>query len=92
MTINRDGKSYDLTSDELKQAYEEYRKKKWDDGICRAVADNIENLCFDEITCGEFVIECLEEIENRLNADRDDYEDYDDIVFDIAESNKVWID
>jgi hypothetical protein len=40
----------------------------------------------------EFVDDCIAEILDRMEKDRNDYEMYDDVVFNVAESNDVWED
>ena len=92
MRIERGGKTYQLTWEELKEAYEEFRNDRWYCGIGYAIEHNADNLCFDEMSRSEFMMECIREIEDRLNDDRNDYEDYDGIVFSVAESNNVWRD
>lgn len=92
MKICRGGKIYVLTWGELREAYEEFRKDKWYRGIEYAIEHNANNLCFDEMSRSEFMMECIQEIEDRLNDGWNNYEDYDGVVFSVAESNNVWRD
>ena len=36
--------------------------------------------------------DCIAEILERMEKDRNDYEMYNDVVFNVAESNDVWED
>lgn len=93
MEIKRNGNTYELTPAEKEECYEEVREEKWRDQISYAIEDNIDNLRFsDGYPMEEFVDDCIAEILERMNDDRGDYEDYDDIVFSVAESNDVWED
>ena len=93
MTITREGNTYELTPAEKGKCYEEVREEKWREQIGYAIEDNIDNLRFsDGYPMEEFIDDCVKEIEERMNDDRNDYEKYQEIVFNVAESNDVWED
>lgn len=93
MTITRDGKIYALTASERAMAFEEELRERLWSGISCAVDDNSENLLFsDSYTEDEFIDDCVDEAWERFERDRGDFMDYDDIVFDMAESNDIWRD
>lgn len=92
MKITRDGKTYELTANELSLAYEEVRHQNWRDGIEEAIDRNSENLTFGlDYTVDEFISECIDKIEEGY-YDEDEEEKYDEILFDMAESLGVWED
>ena len=91
MIITRDGKTYQLTANELQLAYEEYLNSYCRGMIEDAIDRNAENLRFGaDFTMDEFIDECMADLNN------DDWiaeqERYDDVVFNTAESNDVWVD
>ena len=93
MEIEREGNTYELTPAEKEKCYEEVREDKWREQIGYAIEDNIDNLRFsDGYPMEEFIDDCVKEIEERMNDDRNDYEKYQEIVFNVAESNDVWED
>ena len=94
MKITRDGKTYDLTINELNLAYEEMRRITWrecmDDAISRAECDgNRRYGCL--MTRDEFLDECVEDL-----ADLYEIEDWDErcdeVLFDNAQSDGIWVD
>lgn len=92
MKITRDGKTYELTANELSLAYEEVRHQNWRIGIAEAIDRNCANLTFGlDYTMDEFIDECIDKIEEGYYDDDED-EWYDEIVFDMAESLDVWED
>jgi hypothetical protein len=93
MEIKREGNTYELTPAEKEKCYEEVREDKWREQIGYAIEDNIDNLRFsDGYPMEEFVDDCIAEILDRMEKDRNDYEMYNDVVFNVAESNDVWED
>ena len=91
MTIVRDGKTYELTQTEMIKIYDEIRLEAFRRGIGYAVDDNVDNLRFtDGYTMEDFIDDCVAEVYERIDNDRKDYDDYDAIVFEVAESNNVW--
>jgi len=93
MKIVRDGKTYELTANEMSLAYEEARKQNMRDGIIWSIERNSENLVFDpdECTMDEFIDECVDRMEEGYYSEDED-EKYDEVVFDMAESCGVWRD
>ena len=92
MKITRDGKTYELTMNEMDMAYREVLFNNWRYGILDAIDRNSENIRFgEEYTQDEFVDECVERIEEGY-YDEDEDEKYDEILFDMAESLGVWHD
>ena len=94
MMITRDGKTYELTGAEIAMAWEEQQRKIWRCGIEEAIENNSENLRFGtEYTMEEFVNECMEEfdIDDDLYSYADE-KNYEEIVFNVAESNGAWIE
>ena len=93
MKIVRDGKTYELTANELSLAYEEARKQNMRDGIIWAIERNSENLVFDpeEYTRDEFIDECVDRMEEGYYSEDEDAK-YDEVVCDMAESCGVWRD
>ena len=94
MKISRDGKTYELTASELSLAWEEHQRKLWRYGIEDAIDRNSENLRFgSDYTMEDIINECMGEFD--IDDDIYSYADeknYDSIVFDVAESNDVWVD
>ena len=94
MNITRDGKMIELTESEIALAWEEHQRKIWRFGIEDAIERNSENLRFgSEYTMDEFIDECMDEfsIDDDLYSYSDE-KNYEAVVFDVAESNGVWID
>jgi hypothetical protein len=92
MKITRDGKTYELTMNELSLAYNEVLHQNWRIGIADAIERNCENLNFGlDYTMDEFIDECVDKIEEGY-YDEDEEEKYDEILFDMAESLDVWED
>ena len=93
MEIEREGNTYELTPGEKEKCYEEVREDKWREQIGYAIEDNIDNLRFsDGYPMKEFINDCVKELKERIDDDRNDYEKYQGIVFNVAESNDVWED
>lgn len=93
MVIKRGGTSYELTNGEKYACYDEVQEEKWREQIGYAIEDNLDNLRFsDGYPIEEFIDDCVKEIKERMNDDRNDYEKYQEIVFNVAESNDVWED
>ena len=94
MKITRNGKTYELTASEIAMAWEEHQRIIWRYGIEDAIDRNSENLRFgSEFTMEEFIDECMEEFD--IDDDLYSYSDeknYEEIVFDVAEINGVWVD
>lgn len=93
MTISRDGKTFELTASEVAMAWEEHQRRIWRYGIEDAIERNSENLRFGECSMEEFIAECMEDFDigDDIYAYADE-KNYDSIVFDVAESNGIWVD
>ena len=92
MKITRDGKTYELTATELQMAHNEVVRMNWRSCLDSVIEHNAENLRFnDDYTLDDFIKECMDHMEDKYYGD--DYEDpFEDIVFDVAESNDIWVD
>ena len=93
MKITRDGKTYDLNINELSLAHDEMRRIIWranmDDAISRAESDG--NLRYGCMTRDEFLDECVTDME-ALYGNEDWDERCDEVVFDNANSDNIWVD
>ena len=96
MKITReiDGKTVEieLTQNEKCLAYEEIRRETWLYCIQEQIEKNADNLRFTEdFDENDFIGECMDAMEESYYAD--DYEEKaEEIVFDQAELNDVWVD
>ena len=90
--INGEVVEFELTSNEMSLAYEEIRRNTWEFCIREQIENNADNLRFtDDFSEEDFVGECMEAMEDEYFAD--DYEvKAEEIVFDQAESNGIWVD
>jgi hypothetical protein len=90
--INGETVEIELTNNELNLAYEVMKRMIWKTNLEDAIAKNSDNLRFTEFATREdFLAECMDEMEDRHYAD--DYEEEcDEIVFDMAETDGIWID
>ena len=94
MKITRDGKTYELTINELNLAYEEMRRITWrqcmDDAIERAESDG--NLRYGVLmTHDEFLDECVEDLATKYEVEDWD-ERCDEIIYDNAQISGIWVD
>ena len=93
MKITRDGKQIELTINELDLAYCEMRRMTWrscmDDAINRAESEG--NLRYGTMSRDEFLEECTEEMESMYGIEDWD-EQCDEVLFDCANSDGIWVD
>ena len=82
----------ELTRNEMSFAYEEIRRDTWLSCIREQIEKNADNLRFTEDFDEEdFISECMDVADNEYYAD--DYEEQaEEIVFDQAELNCIWVD
>ena len=96
MKITReiDGKTVEieLTQNEKCLAYEEIRRETWMYCIQEQIEKNADNLRFTEdFDENDFIGECMDAMEEFYYAD--DYDEKaEEIVFDQAELNDIWVD
>jgi len=91
MHIIRNGEIIVLTAAEIRKAYEEELHRMWRESIEDTIDINADNLILgEEFTYDEFVHECMLEVQERYKLDRNNYNDFDDVVFSVAESNGIW--
>lgn len=94
MKITRDGKTYELTMNELNLAYEEMRRITWrqcmDDAIDRAESDG--NLRYGVLmTRDEFLDECVDDLAAQYEIEDWD-ERCDEVLINNAQCDGIWVD
>ena len=83
--ITRDGKTYDLTTAEMRMIWKEHQLNLWRHGIAKAIDRNAPALNFGlDFQCDEFIKACVETAE-QYYKEQNDAEHYDEVVLDTAQ-------
>ncbi len=85
------GERIELTPSEVSFIYHGMERINWRGNIENAIELCEECFDFDAMDQQEFIQMCMDELESRWeNLRIDDGVDYDELVFDMAQENKIW--
>ena len=93
MKITRDGKQYELTTDEIERAYNEMRSRIWRERMDEAIkrAESYDVMRYDSMSRNDLLNECTKIVEDRSWIQDWDVE-CDDVLFWYARKHNVWCD